>query len=555
MSGIVQREGNRIDATYDNPWGGVASNADDADIQPSQFVKGDGLVVKNGVLCAANWGNTTLYNFSKVANQHYWLDDRMQYVILVKPNNAGWVLCAFDNNGHAFIYDGTIFFLDQTLLGGSFMSISCIQVIGGVVYIFDWSAGKVYKYIPHDSYTVASTYVGGKYCMVVTNYLITVNTNMASDGAERIKENRYNWSAPFAYSTWDPQDPALPRSAGSNTLTSAQDQISGCFAMGNVGYILRTQGLTQLTPTGIGISPFDTTDLWASQFGIGCTYPDSLAQYGALAIWFNNNDGYAFFSGAMPQSITGAAQRAIFADLNAYEGMDSGLTTTRVSGTFANTSENSQIPELIYILGIISYGTGVPGGFQAIVWVLNLAAKAWTRHVFNIADEIFRVTGVRSTVFGVETARVIGVQEPRYLTQLSQASPRRVAAHMLVSTAVGATVYSFLFSLYYNETGTLSLSPAGKFLNIKCRQEEVVLGAKPTVRGVIIKAAGTGTLKIAVSGTPFKDVVVISPTARTYKSHGEVSLENPQLTINATDFDGFITKVHMNMTYAEGSQF
>jgi len=122
---------------------------------------------------------------------------------------------------------------------------------------------------------------------------------------------------------------------------------------------------------------------------------------------------------------------------------------------------------------------------------------------------------------------------------------------MLISINGGA--YSFLFSLYYNEKGTLSLSPAEKHLNVTCREEEIRLGIKPTVRGVLVKAAGKGTLKVSVSGRPFTDIVIDNTSTRVYRSFGEVSIENPQLSINSTDFDGYITKAHMNFTYAEGS--
>lgn len=555
-SGIIKREANRYDAQYEHPWGGVASNADSSDIQPNQFVTGDGVFIKNGRILIAAWGRTTLYNYSLAADTGYWVGIRIKFVRLVKINNGNWITIALDEFGNAYYYDPTTsnFRLDQTLTAATMQSIDCIQVIGGVVYIFDFAAGASYVYTPQVSYVLGSAYVGGIYCMVLDNYLITLNTNQPTDAPPK-KEIRYNWSAPFAYTTWDA---GLDRTAGFNTLTSAQDQISGGFAMGNVGYILRGQGLSQLSPTGIGIQPFDETDVWESEFGIGCTFPDTFSQYGSLAIWGNNNNFYAFFSGNLPQSVTGACQAAIYADINEYE--NSHLATTKVSGAFSNTSENSQLPELMYVLAIISTGSAVPSGMQAKIWILNVESKTWTRQIYNLGTAMEAVAGFIGSILTVYAAKVIGLQEPNNTTAfLTSLPPRRIAANLLITVGTDAPVmdptYSFLFALYYNETGITELTePAIQIAtSLKFRSEEIRLGTKPTVRGVIIRAAGSGTIAVTVNGAAFDSIIVNNSSPQTYKSAGMYTGEEPQLKLDTTNFDGYIVKANMNMTYDEGS--
>jgi hypothetical protein len=542
---------------YEQPYGGVASDADASDIAPNEFAVGDGVFIKNGRILSAGWGNSTTYNFSDVVGKGYFSGSETSYgnitfVLLVKKNNGAWVTVALDNAGRAYYYDpfSKHFVLDQQLPAATMNSISCLQVIAGVVYVFDYVAGAIYVYVPLTSYTVGSTFVGGQFCMVLDNYLITANTNQPTD-SPAVKENRYNWCAPFAYTTWDP---AIDRTAGFNTLSSASDSITGCFAMGNVGYILRNEGLTQLTPTGIALSPFDVTSVWDSLFGIGCTYPDTFAQYGSFAIWGNTNNFYAFYSGNVPEGITGSAKVAIYADINKYESDPLTNVETLVSGAFSNTSENSILPELTYTLCITHQNSLDPAFAQAIIWTYNVANKAWTRQFFDLAAIIQQLAGIAAVNIGsLQPGKVIGLLQPNKIGLLTALPPRRIAANLLVSFAVGLNNYSFMFAFYYNETGTNTLTGTAQIgLNVIYREEEMRLGTKPTVRGVIVKAAGTGTLKVLVNDEEFSDIAVNSSSASVYRSFGVLSEENPQLTLSSVDFDGYVVKSTMDITYDEG---
>ena len=578
MSGIVQRESNRFDATYGHPWGGIASDADASDIQPSQMVKADGFYIKNGRMCTAQWGYSTAVKFSINPSAGYFFDGeyiKWVFTIVINSNSESpglRIIALSENSGNAYMaFGGGSFNLNFTLNATPPYSFDSYQIISGVVYIFDFVNHKVYKYTPGVEFIVASSFVGGKYCMVVTNYLITAFTNMPSDASvdpnssnHPIRPNRFNWSAPFAYSTWDPADAVLPRGAGYNTIASVSDSVTGCFAMGNVGYILRTQGLTQISPTGIGIQPFDTTDLWDSQFGIGCSYPDSFDQYGLLAMWVNDNNVYAFFVGGMPQGIADAIQSDLFADINKYENTDG--VYTRVSGAISNTSENSRNPELTYSLAIL-YNTVGSKILGCVVWTYTWSTKSWTRQTPDLNKQIEALTGDTSE-YTVVSFNAMGVFQ---CPQGNGSIPitKRIRSNLVLAIFRSAPVTSlngassFLFSLYYNEGGISSGCPtiAAGFpadvkmpINATFRQEELRLGIKPTVRGVIIKAAGTGTLAVQVNDKTFTPIILDgTANAKTYKSYGELSAENPQLMITSDNSDSSIIKASMNLTYAEGS--
>ena len=551
-SGVSKQEGNRYDCKYEQPWGGVASNADPSDIQPNQFVTADGLFVKNGRLNSAGWGNTTIFNFSNVVTQGYFNGLQVDFTAMTYAQSTDeWTMYAFvSSTGSVYRYlqPSNEFVLAATL--GFVAEFDCFQIIAGVVYIFDFLYGKMYVF-DSDALTITTgqSYVGGKYCMVLDGYLLTAFTNQPTD-VPAIKTNRYNWSGPFKYTTWDP---AVDRTAGFNTLTSASDQITGMFAMGNVGYILRTQGLSQLTPTGVGIAPFQTTDLWSSTFGLGCSYPKTFAQYGALAIWANDSNIYSFFSGSMPTEICGAARRAIYADLNLYR--NSGTTTTSVSGCISTVGENSATPELIYTFAIIHVTTSGSGSIVgSFIWTYNINSGTWTRQTPDLDAQIKSITG-SSVGYSVNKVSAIG----NYQLVLSPGiPPKGIRNNILITVYQGGVFKSILFSFYYSSEGGASGCPVDTPINLVLRQEEFRLGTSYTARGAIVKLAGIGTVNTTVTnqyGSQALTPIVLTDVTRPLVvdlAYGQTSGENLQLALTSTNFDGAISKIVMSVTYDEG---
>src|SRR6202012_2662858 len=242
-------------------------------------------------------------------------------------------------------------------------------------------------------------------------------------------------------------------------------------------------GLTQLTPTGVALSPFDPTDLWDSQFGLGCTYPDSFAQYGSVAMWANNNNIYAFYSGTVPQGITGAAKAAIFTDINAGEGVDG--DTTLISGSLTNTSDNVTTPELFYTLAICRTNTNQPQTSVLILWIYNLNDSCWTRVIIDLVDFFQTLSGQSAKTFLPISVTAQGLLSIPQQAEINLRNTKRIINCILVTGGAGlGDSISFLLSLYNNEPGEI-LSNVHTASTVQFRQEEMRLGVKPTTRGVL----------------------------------------------------------------------
>ena len=108
-------ENNHFTARYEHPWGGVASDADPADIMPNQLVQGDGVVIRNGRLCAAGFNTPAQFSFSLVPGGQFIAGHQIVQVFTIRN-----IIVALDTTGHAYICQfgggGPFnFILDQTL--------------------------------------------------------------------------------------------------------------------------------------------------------------------------------------------------------------------------------------------------------------------------------------------------------------------------------------------------------------------------------------------------------------------------------------------------------
>lgn len=577
-SGLENLEGSRFILRYEYPWGGIASNAAPEDIQPNQLVSSDGIFIRNGRLCSTNF-----YAFDPTYYRHS-LDGSALYMHGTTGIQAiytvGQSLCAIDTVCDTFLYDFTnkMWVPDQSMgIQGFTPAYTCSQMINGIIYIFDYNNSYQYVYVPGQSMTPAQqmdgsyqNFVAGKYCMTVDQYLIVCNTNMNAytnpDGVyvpAAAAANQYNWSKPGGYTTFSPYaDPTLTE--GWNQIAGVQKEITGCFAMSNVGYILHDQGLTQLTPTGSaggqwsGILPFIATDLWTGKDGMGCTMPETLSVYGIIAFWVNNNDVYMFSAGAAPTAVSGSARRAIFRDLNKFKFTDSRYFD--VHGSIINVGVDNQTPELVYNLYITYESPANTVPIQMIIWSFVMASQTWTRHVVNVTEMMRKLTnnpeyaGVTSYLLEDAT-----IDETFKFPSYSEGG-----VNFFISSIYGGMIFnvvdpssdigdSFFLFQYINTEGLTTITDLPPVTNLTFRTEEFQLDRMPTIRGVILRAAGYGTLHIVVGGQVFSDVEVDSQTGtKIYRSFGIHTNIAPNVNINSTNFNGYITKVHAFGTYAEG---
>ena len=102
------------------------------------------------------------------------------------------------------------------------------------------------------------------------------------------------WSAAAeAYGIFNPLTVAgLVTGAGFNNIPDIEDNITGFFTTGPTGYILRNQGISEMTPLNSGIEPFDFNHLWASHNGIGAKNIVLAQQYGSVGYFISDTNGF-----------------------------------------------------------------------------------------------------------------------------------------------------------------------------------------------------------------------------------------------------------------------
>ncbi len=155
--------------------------------------------------------------------------------------------------------------------------------------------------------------IGARYIGELNNQLILANVTIVDQARNTVYNfpNLIWWSANGLPLQWDPTQNT---SAGFNPFLDVSDQITGLATMGIAGYIFRTYGITQFAPSGSAITPFTFDHMWASDRGIGCVLPWSIAQYGPTAAFVADDNIYSL-SITNAQAIGGTARDAIYADI------------------------------------------------------------------------------------------------------------------------------------------------------------------------------------------------------------------------------------------------
>lgn len=161
-------------------------------------------------------------------------------------------------------------------------------------------------------------------------------------------------------------NPATNVGAGFNDSLDVPDEITGLVPMGRTAYLLRRNGITQITPVGKGSQPFNFDHMWASDTGVGCIYPNATASYGTLAIFISSEDIYSMSPSAF-SPISQNARDAIFADLQAAVGDPIGSITPRYRSDYIYLKYDLMIP--------------VAGGMK--VWTYDINKKHWMPQFFG----------------------------------------------------------------------------------------------------------------------------------------------------------------------------
>ncbi len=318
--------------------------------------------------------------------------------------------------------------------------------------------------------------VGALFIDELDNHLLMANTSEGSGGVFTNFGQRVRWSATGLPAQWDT---TVNINAGFADFIEVPDQITGLMMLGRVGYIFRTDGITEVAPTGRGQAPFDFNHLWASQYGIGGGLFYALAQYGTVGFFVARDNVYSVQSFQL-QQVGASARDAIFTDL--------GQATSTIFGAVMPAIDydvpfdvlfppgptpvgKAIVPYLVYYL-IIPQATGTR------VWVYSMEDQNWVNWFFpNI-----KVTG-----------------RPVTITVQSAAAGNPPQSPMVVWPVVDMT--SGLS--YIAQLDGSSFNDPNQGSSYSYRTEDIVPHRVPTVRRVILtyRDLGQATINVKLTGT------------------------------------------------------
>lgn len=318
-----------------------------------------------------------------------------------------------------------------------------------------------------DISTVAVQVVASGRCQGTSLSDVLVNSYYASSAiligdapANAITEFPYQmaWSAPGgAYSQFNPLVNGLVTGAGFNNLPDVEDSITGIFMTGVTGYLLRQQGITEVSPLNSGINPFDFNHLWASHKGIGTVYPGTVGQYGSLAAFLSDTDIYSLgYSGLGVKG--GKAKSAIYQELVGT------LQANFISAGYSSVWLNGET-----FVGYVILAATPAAPYGLVLYLLNEEAKEWYR--FTVT------TGV--ACFG------------------TQVCPIENALSHYIFVAEGANTN---FSVYALPANT-AITPGNATVTIALSPEEIAFMRDITIDAIGIYVKGIQSTGTALSAT------------------------------------------------------
>src|SRR5215831_1999080 len=178
---------------------------------------------------------------------------------------------------------------------------------------------------------------GGLYLIELNAQLLLCNT-IESNGAF---PQRIRWCPSGLPTIWDPN---VNIGAGFNDELDVPDFITGAFTVGTTGFILRQNGITEITSNGSATNPFNFNHLWASDRGIGNVLPFGYASYGPLGIIVSEDEIYSVsMSGFKP--IGKEAKDSIFRDIALSTNNPIGSIVPHYSQSFVYNHYRLSIPQ------------------------------------------------------------------------------------------------------------------------------------------------------------------------------------------------------------------
>jgi hypothetical protein len=199
-----------------------------------------------------------------------------------------------------------------------------------------------------------------RFLAVNTSHLVQAYCTEPATGQSgaTVFARRVRWSASGNPLEWNP---ATDFTAGVNDLLEVPDDITGLNTLGRNSFVWRSNGITVMFPTGIGLSPFDFENFSLAPDGVGNFFPYSLATYTNWCNFVAQDNIYRFDVSSMTP-IGGMAKKKIYADLAANSG-------DQVWGRI--------VPNLTLGFDFLCYLLTIPG--PNITWIYTYDDGQWVR--------------------------------------------------------------------------------------------------------------------------------------------------------------------------------
>jgi hypothetical protein len=151
--------------------------------------------------------------------------------------------------------------------------------------------------------------------------------------------------------------------SGFNILFEVPDEITGLIGSSRSAFCFRSNGITVITPTGLGTNPFVFEHLTTEPEGIGNKYPYALAAYGnRWTIMVSDDDVYGVNLPNL-EPLGGSVNREIFKDINSANGPIVGRI----------------LPNLGVAYNFPAYYLTIPKAGTSTTWVLSLRESTWQK--------------------------------------------------------------------------------------------------------------------------------------------------------------------------------
>jgi hypothetical protein len=320
MGKIVDRGNGNIEVIYgglESPFQGIDSTKSaGVYLAPDSLCASTNLAVQDGYLSSifCNWKATTSI-LNAASGQFYVTGDVAVFSTangVIPYVETSWAFVCISTTSGLILYEyrnGLVNTHTNTYVLATFNSAIAsgplvFKTINGIVYITGPGLSAIYQYAP--SYTSASTltlltnYVGGAILSELNGRLLCMCCDAIVNNVIVYSPFQASWSAGGGqYGIWNPLNAGLVTGAGFNNLPDVEDRIVGFISVGTTGYIIRKQGITEVSPLNSGIQPFDFNHMWASKKGIGSIYPYTVCQYGSLGAFVSDTGIYTLGYGGL----------------------------------------------------------------------------------------------------------------------------------------------------------------------------------------------------------------------------------------------------------------